>query len=131
MANLAREPMPEPSDTDFRAGLHGLLGRSGLSMRRLSAAMGRDPGYVAALLDPTRPSRSRPTPADLVAVSNATGIPLVDWLRELWDIEPARLASELQDLGLSPPLDDRLAALPAADRRLVLSLIDSLRVGKR
>lgn len=93
--------------------------------------MGRDPGYVAALLDPDRPSRSRPTPADLVGASDVTGIPLVDWLRELWDIDPERLASELQDLGISPAIDERLAALPPADRRLVLSLIDSLREGKR
>ena len=123
--------MPELSDADFRARLRDLVDRSGLSMRRLSAAMGRDPGYVAALLDPDRPSRSRPTPADLVAASDATGIPLVEWLREVWDIEPTRLASELQDLGISPTLDERLAAVPFAERRLVLSLIDSLREGKR
>ena len=80
-AQPGREPMPELSDADFGARLRGLVDRSGLSMRRLSAAMGRDPGYVAALLDPARPSRARPTPADLVAAAGATGIPLVEWLR--------------------------------------------------
>jgi hypothetical protein len=43
--------------------------------RALSQAMGRDQGYLAALLDPTRPSRARPTPVDLLAASDATGIP--------------------------------------------------------
>ncbi len=123
--------MAEQSDADFRARLRDLVDRSGLSMRRLSTAMGRDPGYLAALLDPDRPSRARPTPADLVAASDATGIPLVDWLRELWAIDPARLSSELQELGFSAALDERLASLPPADRRLVLSLIDSLRAAKR
>src|SRR4029078_1081260 len=51
---------------EFPSRLQGLLARSGLSRRALSAAMGRDPGYVAALLDPGRPSRSRPTPENLL-----------------------------------------------------------------
>jgi transcriptional regulator with XRE-family HTH domain len=84
----------------FRARLREVLARSGLSMRALSAALGRDPGYVAALLDPSRPSRARPTPADLVRASDATGIPFVELLEALWGIEPARLADELALLGL-------------------------------
>ena len=55
-----------PNDEEFRAALRDVLVRSGLSMRALSAALGRDPGYVAALLDPSRPSRARPTPVDLL-----------------------------------------------------------------
>src|SRR3954452_13023849 len=39
---------------EFRANLRGLLRRSRLSMRQLSAAFGRDKGYVASLLDPAR-----------------------------------------------------------------------------
>lgn len=119
------------SDAVFRERLTALIERSGLSKRALSAAMGRDAGYVAALLDPDRPSRARPTPADLLAASDATGIPLVDWLHELWAIDPGRLAAELQDLGISSPLEERLAALTPGDRKLVLSLIDSLRAGKQ
>ena len=69
-----------PHEEKFRAALRDVLERSGLSMRALSAVMGRDPGYVAALLDPTRPSRARPTPADLVAASDATGIAFVELL---------------------------------------------------
>jgi transcriptional regulator with XRE-family HTH domain len=88
------------TDDEFRAKLRDILARSGLSMRALSAALGRDPGYVAALLDPSRPSRARPTPADLLRASDATGIPFVELLESLWGIEPQRLADELALLGL-------------------------------
>ena len=88
------------TDDEFRAHMRDILARSGLSMRALSAAFGRDPGYVAALLDPSRPSRARPTPVDLLRASDATGIPFVELLQALWGIEPARLADELALLGL-------------------------------
>ena len=88
------------TDDEFRSRLREILARSGLSMRALSAALGRDPGYVAALLDPSRPSRARPTPADLLRASDATGLPFVELLEALWGIEPARLADELALLGL-------------------------------
>src|SRR5450759_497594 len=97
------------ADDEFRARFREVLGRSGLSMRALSAAMGRDPGYVAALLDPSRPSRARPTPADLVRASDATGIPLVELLKVLWGIEPSRLTDDLARLGLGASADTRLA----------------------
>ena len=103
--------MTRLSDDEFRARLRTILGRSGRSMRQLSAAFGRDPGYVAALLDPTRPSRARPTPADLLAASHSTGIPLVEWLAELWGIDPARLAAELVAIGVAESADQRLAGL--------------------
>jgi transcriptional regulator with XRE-family HTH domain len=93
----------EPTDEEFRIKLRDVLTRSGLSMRRLSAAMGRDPGYVAALLDPSRPSRARPTPADLLRASDATGIAFVELLAALWAIEPGRLADELARLGVGDP----------------------------
>jgi hypothetical protein len=63
------------TDDEFRARLRDVLERSGRSMRALNAAFGRDQGYVAARLDPSRPSRARPTPADLLRASDATGIP--------------------------------------------------------
>ena len=88
------------ADDEFRARLRDVLARSGLSMRALSAVLGRDPGYVAALLDPSRPSRARPTPADLLRASDATGIPLVELLGALWGIDPRRLADELTRLGV-------------------------------
>ena len=89
-----------PADDEFRARLREVLELSGLSMRALSAGFGRAPGYVAALLDPSRPSRARPTPAAHLRASDATGIPLVELLEALWGIEPSRLADELALLGL-------------------------------
>lgn len=114
------------SDDEFRAGLRDVLGRSGLSMRGLSAALGRDPGYVAALLDPRRPSRARPTPADLARASDATGIPLVSLLEALWGIDPARLATELDALGIGGAADSRLAGLSEAERTSVSDFVDFL-----
>jgi transcriptional regulator with XRE-family HTH domain len=114
------------TDDEFRARLRDIQGRSGLSMRALSAALGRDPGYVAALLDPSRPSRARPTPADLLRVSDATGIPFVELLEALWGIEPARLADELGQLGLGGSADSRLAGLTDVERAEVRDFVDFL-----
>lgn len=86
---------PELTDEAFRARLAVVLERSGRSRRQLSAAFGRDPGYVAVLLDPTRPSRARPTPGDLLRASDSLGLRFVELLEWLWNIDPARLASEL------------------------------------
>jgi transcriptional regulator with XRE-family HTH domain len=111
------------TDDEFRARLRTVLGRSGLSMRALSAAMGRDPGYVAALLDPARPARARPTPEDLLRGSDATGIPFVELLEALWRIEPTRLADELGRLGLSGPSDGHLESLSEAERASVAAYV--------
>ena len=100
---------------EARAAIRDVLARSELSMRALSAAMGRDADYVAAFLDPRRATRARPTPEDLVAASDATGIPLVELLDAVWGIPPDRLADELgtSDRG---PLAEALARLSAAER---------------
>lgn len=116
----------QPNEEKFRAKLRDVLERSGLSMRALSAVMGRDPGYVAALLDPTRPSRARPTPADLVAASDATGIAFVELLESLWGIERSRLATECARLDPGGPLDRRLDALSGPERESVRDFIDFL-----
>jgi len=108
-----------PPDDKVRDRLRNILERSGLSRRALSAAMGRDPGYVAALLDPSRPSRARPTPADLLAASDATGIAFVDLLESLWGIEPSRLADELGRLGVGISGQASLDRLTDAERREV------------
>ena len=100
-----------------------MLARTGLSMRALSAAMGRDPGYIAAYLDPTRPSRARPTPADLVAASDATGISVVELLEAVWGIDRGRLADELAELGVGTGLDARYAALSDTERVEVTDFI--------
>jgi hypothetical protein len=92
------------STAEARDGIREIVARTGLSMRALSAAMGRDPGYVAAYLDPTRPSRARPTPDDLVAASDATGISVVELLEAVWGIDRGRLADELARLGVGKGL---------------------------
>jgi len=95
-------------------------------MRALSATMGRDPGYVAALLDPSRPSRARPTPGDLLRASDAIGISFVELLEELWGIDRGRLAGELARLGVGGSFDDRLAGLTEAERSSVTDFIEFL-----
>jgi hypothetical protein len=107
-----------------------VVARSGLSMRALSAVMGRDPGYIAALLDPSRPSRARPTPADLAAVSDATGISLVELLESLWAIDPTRLAGELRRIGNTPGPDAPMGELSPGERALVADFAE-LRVARR
>jgi hypothetical protein len=114
------------ADPEFRTRLREVLARSGRSMRGLSSAFGRDPGYVAALLDPSRPSRARPTPADLVLASDATEIPFVELLECLWGIEPARLGDELDRLGVSSALRGRLAPLTPTERASVADFIEFL-----
>jgi transcriptional regulator with XRE-family HTH domain len=114
------------TDDEFRVRLRDVLARSGLSMRALSASLGRDPGYVAALLDPSRPSRARPTPADLLRASDATGIPFVELLESLWGIESTRLADELGRRGLGRSTDTRLTRLSDAERVEVSDYVDFL-----
>jgi hypothetical protein len=111
--------VPRTDDESFRSALGEVLAQSGLSMRGFSAAMGRDPGYVAALMDPTRPSRARPTPADLVRASDATGIAVVDLLESLWGIERTRLADELMSLGIGGPAGLGLDTLSDVERHEV------------
>ena len=119
------------TDPEFRARLQEILERSGRSKRQLSAGFGRDPGYVAALLDPTRPSRARPTPADLLAVSDATEIPFVELLERLWEISPERLRRELDQLGIGSTLGEGLAALPAEERASVADFVEFLGARRR
>jgi hypothetical protein len=95
-------------------------------MRALAAAMGRDTGYVAALLDPSRPSRARPTPTDLLAASDATGIAFVELLESLWGIERSRLTDELGRLGIGISGQPSLDRLTDAERREVADFADFL-----
>jgi transcriptional regulator with XRE-family HTH domain len=112
-----------PDEDEFRASLRDILEHSGLSMRALSAAMGRDPGYIAALLDPTRPSRARPTPADLLRASDATEIAFVELLESLWGIERSRLADELGHLGLGGSGEGGLDRFTESERASVADFI--------
>ena len=119
------------STEEAREGIRAVLARSGLSMRALSAAMGRDQGYLAAYLDPARPSRARPTPDDLVAASDATGISLVELLEAVWGIDPRRLADELAVLGVGSELGARYEALSDAERAEVAEYIAFLATRRR
>jgi transcriptional regulator with XRE-family HTH domain len=110
-------------DATFRARLATLLSRIGISQRALSAVFGRDPGYVQALLDPTRPSRARPTPDDLVRAADATGTTFVELLEALWGIAPDRLADELATLGVARSAGAHLDTLTAAERREVADYV--------
>jgi transcriptional regulator with XRE-family HTH domain len=112
-----------PPDDEFRDHLRAVLDRSGLSMRALSAAMGRDPGYVAALLDPSRPSRARPTPADLLRASDSTDVPFVELLELLWGINRSRLAGELGYLGAAGSGEGSLDRLSESERGSVVDYI--------
>jgi transcriptional regulator with XRE-family HTH domain len=119
------------ADDEFRSLLRAVAERSGLSLQQLSHALGRDRGYVAALLDPARPSRARPTPADLLAASDATGIPFVELLERLWGIDRSRLADELAGLGVGGSFDTRLERLTEAERVEVADFIDFLAARQR
>jgi transcriptional regulator with XRE-family HTH domain len=121
----------EPSDDEFRKALRAVLARSGLSMRGLSGAMGRDAGYVAAWLDPDRPSRARPTPDDLIRASNATDIPFVELLEMLWGIDRDRLVDELRRLRADGPSPYRAVGLGVADRAILNAFADFLRAREK
>jgi transcriptional regulator with XRE-family HTH domain len=123
MAKLGEERAAQIVDDVFRERLREVLERSGLSMRQLSGAFGRDPGYVQSLLDATRPSRARPTPSDMLRASDATGIPFIELLELLWGVPPARLAEELGRLGVAGAIDPRLAALSDVERASVADYI--------
>ena len=133
MAKLREERAAQIVDDAFRDRLREVLERSGLSLRGLSAAFGRDPGYVQSLLDASRPSRARPTPSDLLRASDATGIPFVELLELLWGVPSTRLAEELGRLGVGGRLDPRLTALSESERASVSDYIAFLaaRHGRR
>jgi hypothetical protein len=96
-----------------------------LSPRGWSAAVSL--GCVQSLLDPTGfPGRTRPAPADVIRVSDATGIPFVELLEALWRIECSRLAEELGRLGLGGSADAHLAGLSEAERAEVRDFVDFL-----
>jgi len=97
-----------------------VLRRTGMSMRQISLSMGRDPGYVAALLDESRPSRAMPTPGDLQRLSDRTGISLVHLLERFWGVPPRRLADDLAKLSVRFAEDDRLSQLTDAELGEVL-----------
>ena len=91
-----------------------------MSQRQLSLSLGRDPGYVSALLDAKRHPRAVPTPADLQRLSDETGIALVELLEGFWGVEPHRLADDLGQLSVRFSEDDRLSRLTGDELSEVL-----------
>ena len=114
----------EPTIDQVRRELRNILETTGMSNRQLSLAMGRDAGYVSALLDPSRPSRARPTPTDLEQLSDATGIPLVQLLERIWGIASSRLAEEVSQGEISGALRDRIPDLTDEEMRDVVGYVD-------
>ncbi len=86
--------------------------------------MGRDAGYVSALLDPSRPSRARPNPADLERLSNATGISLTSLLERIWGVSSSRLAEDASRGELSMTLRERIPDLTDDEMRDVVGYVD-------
>ena len=105
------------TDEEARAAIRDVLKTSGLSMRALSAVMGRDADYVAAFLDPRRGTRARPSPEDLLAVADTIGASLVMLLDRVWGIPPERLAEDRAASSGDEAID--LSALTEAERHRV------------
>ena len=114
----------EPAIERVREELRNILETTGMSNRQLSLAMGRDAGYVSALLDPSRPSRARPTPTDLERLSDATGISLVNLLERIWGIPTSRLVEEVSRSELSESMRRRIPDLTDDEMSDVVGYVD-------
>ena len=101
-----------------------ILETAGMSNRQLSQAMGRDAGYVSALLDSSRPSRARPTPTDLERLSDVSGIALISLLERIWGISTSRLAEEVSRGELSESLRKRIPDLSDDEMGDVVGYVD-------
>jgi hypothetical protein len=85
----------------FRAFARQRLAETGVSMRKLSRAMGRDDAYVSQLLDPP-PGRSRPmpTPVELRAAAVLLDVPYMQLLMVVWGVTEDDIASYYKDIGI-------------------------------
>jgi len=84
----------------FRAYLRERLQATGVSKRKLSLAMGRDPSYVAQLLDPPRTGpRALPSPAELRKAAPLLGVPLMELIEHAWGITRVELEVDLQAIA--------------------------------
>jgi transcriptional regulator with XRE-family HTH domain len=110
----------QPTEKQVREEMTDILARTGMSMRQLSLSMGRDAGYVSALLEEDRHPRATPTPADLERLSDQTGIPLAHLLERFWGVSLLRLASDLSQLAIRVAEDERLSKLTDAESSEVL-----------
>lgn len=100
----------------LRAYLRRKMHQARVSMRALSLALGRDPSYIAQLLDP-RQRRALPTPAELQLVASLLDAPFGELLELTWGVRIADLCAELLAGGPHPdPLEGALAGLSAAEQ---------------
>jgi len=112
----------------FQEYLRHLLVEEGVSMRSLSLAMGRDPSYIAQLLDPqaSRP-RALPTPADLRLAAPVLGVPFAELLEQAWDVKRADLGKEVHAADRSVTWNHDVNDLSSAEREEVLNFISYVR----
>jgi len=109
----------------FQDYLRRQLKESGMSMRALSLAMGRDPSYVAQLLDPP-PNRSRalPSPDELRLAAPLLGVPLVELLEQAYGITRVELEAELNTMAAhTGACADELSDLTTVEREEVLDFV--------
>jgi len=121
------ETMPDVEG--FQAYLRERLSETGVSMRGLSLAMGRDPAYVAQLLD-QRPRRLRalPTPDELRRAAPLLRVSLVDLLDAAYGITRAELEKELGTMAAhTGACAGELAGLTPRQMEEVMSFIAYVR----
>jgi hypothetical protein len=84
----------------FRTFLRARLQETGIPMRQLSRAMGRDDSYVAQLLDPP-PGRARPlpTPAELRHAAALLGVSYMQLVALAWDISGDDIERYYRDIA--------------------------------
>lgn len=107
----------------FQIYLRRRLQETGVSMRSLSLAMGRDPAYVAQLLDPPhgRP-RALPPPDELKLAAPLLGVPLLELLDVAYGITRADLEDELVTMARHQNAwIDAMEGLTVAQREQVLT----------
>jgi len=105
---------------NFRIYLRKRLAERGVSKRRLSLVMHRDPSYVAQLLDPpTGTSR-----AELRLAAPVLGVPLVELLELAWGISQQELEADIQTVAAHRGVwAEAFADLSTSEREEVLNFI--------
>ena len=90
--------MPGQPD-QFREYLERRLRETGVTMRQLSLAIGRDQSYFRELLA-ARSDRPRtlPTPDELQIAAPRLRVPLIELLEQTWGIDRAKLEAELSTM---------------------------------
>jgi hypothetical protein len=125
MADETRRSRNDGNIRHFRDYLRQRLKETGAPMRALSIAMGRDPSYVAQLLDPPSDrSRALPSPDELRLAAPLLKVPLVELLEHAYGISRAELEAELNTMAAhTGACADELSDLTTAEREEVLNFV--------